>query len=96
MRFAVATPLLSPARSSAPPPPFTTSGFVATLSAATNHVLVVTGFDSNEFGTYSTTIGGPGASISTIPEPASYGPMALGALGVMAMRRRRERAAHEG
>ncbi|MBL8305160.1 MAG: PEP-CTERM sorting domain-containing protein [Rubrivivax sp.] len=76
-------------------PPFTTSGFAATLNTATSYVLVVTGFAPTDFGAYSTTIGGPGAIISTIPEPASYGLMALGALGVMALRRRRERAANE-
>lgn len=75
-------------------PPFTTSGFAASLVTGTNYVLVVTGFAPTDFGAYSTTIGGPGNVISSIPEPASYGLMALGALGVMALRRRR--AANEG
>jgi hypothetical protein len=66
-------------------PPFTTSGFIATLATGTNYVLVTTGFDSGEFGAFSTTIGGPG--VVAVPEPAAWGMLALG-LGGLALRRR--------
>jgi hypothetical protein len=71
-------------------PPFTTSGFIATLSTGTTYVLVTTGFDPGEFGAFSTTIGGPG--VVAVPEPAAWGMLALG-LGVVALRRRRAMAA---
>lgn len=67
-------------------PPFTTSGFAATLAAGSTYVLVNTAFGNTDFGAFSTTIGGPGV-VSVVPEPASFGLMALGVLGV-ALRRR--------
>jgi hypothetical protein len=70
-------------------PPFTTSGFVGTLTAGSTYVLVVTGFDSPDFGFHSTTIGGPGV-VSVVPEPAAYGLLAMGLIAV-ALRRQRER-----
>lgn len=65
----------------------TTSGFVVDLTAGTPYVLVTTGYESFEYGQYSTTIGGPGA-VSAVPEPETYALMTLG-LGVVALGRRR-------
>jgi hypothetical protein len=47
-------------------PPFTTSGFVFTLAASTDYYFVTTGFGSADFGSFSSTIGGPG-TISATP-----------------------------
>ena len=69
-------------------PPLTTSGFALTLAAGTTYLLVNTGFSNSEFGSFSTTIGGPGNIVATIPEPAAYGMFALG-LGVVGLARRR-------
>jgi hypothetical protein len=55
----------------------TTSGFVATLVAATPYVLVTTGYENFDYGTYSTTIGGPGA-VGAVPEAETYALMGLG------------------
>lgn len=74
-------------------PPFTTSGFVGTLTAGVTYVLVTTGFDATDFGAYSTTIGGPGA-IAAVPEPAGYALFGLG-LAALALRRRAVAAANE-
>ncbi len=47
-------------------PPFTTSGFAATLTANTDYFYVTTGFGNTDFGTFSSTIGGSG-TISATP-----------------------------
>jgi hypothetical protein len=68
---------------------FTTSGFAGPLISGTHYVLVTTGFAPEDFGSFSTTIGGPG-TVSPVPEPASY---ALLGLGVLAIAGRRLQAA---
>lgn len=63
------------------------------LSAGVNYVLVTTGFANNSFGAYTNSITGVG-SVVVVPEPGTYGLMALGLLGVGALvRRRRAQAA---
>ncbi len=74
-------------------PPFTTSGYVATLATGTNYVLVTTGFSDTDFGPYSVTIGGPGTVVGAVPEPAAYVLFGLG-LGAILLRRRRAETLH--
>lgn len=66
----------------------TTSGFTATLVAGVSYFFVSTGFDPSDFGSYSTTIGGPGLA-AVVPEPASYALMLAGVAGLAAWARRR-------
>jgi hypothetical protein len=42
-------------------PPFTTSGFVFALAANADYFFVTAGFGNSDSGTFSSTIGGPGA-----------------------------------
>jgi hypothetical protein len=65
-----------------------TSGLVFSLVAGNSYTYVVTGYDNDQFGAFSTTISGPGA-IAAVPEPASYGLMGLGVAGLAAFARRR-------
>lgn len=65
---------------------FNVSGLSFALLAGQSYVYVVTGFDNDEFGTFSSTIKGP--DIAPIPEPGSWALLALG-VGVMAFRRAR-------
>ena len=74
-------------------PGFTTSGFAANLTSGTKYTFVTTGFGNNDFGDYSTTIGGPGM-ITAVPEPAEYALFAAG-LGLIALRFRQRQAANE-
>ena len=54
------------------------SGFTYSLTAGASYVVVTTGFESGvDFGAYANSITGPG-SVSVVPEPGTYGLMALG------------------
>lgn len=70
------------------------SGFNYSLLTGVNYFLITTGFGTNDAGTYSLSITGPGdvlgGSMSAIPEPATWGMMLVG-LGTVgaAMRGRR-------
>jgi len=68
------------------------SGFSFGLTTGTNYVLVTTGFEGGvDFGVYTNSISGAG-SVNVVPEPGTYGLMALGmaAIGVAVRRRRQE------
>lgn len=62
------------------------------LTAGVSYVLVTTGFDNADFGAYTNSISGIG-SVVAVPEPATYGMMALGLLAVGGLVRRRMAAA---
>jgi len=67
-----------------------TSGFTFGLTTGINYLVVTTGFSSGiDFGAYANSISGPG-SVNVIPEPATYGLMALG-LAVVGFAARRSR-----
>ena len=54
------------------------SGFSFGLTAGASYVVVTTGFESGvDFGAYANSITGPG-SVTVVPEPGTYGLMALG------------------
>jgi len=73
---------------------FNTSSFAAELTAGTTYTFVATGYDNPSFGEYSVTIGGPGlATVSAVPEPATYAMLGLGlaAVGFTARRRKAQK-----
>jgi hypothetical protein len=65
-----------------------TSGFVSFLVPTVRYTLVVTGFDDNDFGKYSLTIGGPGSVIAAVPEPSTWLMLAFGLAAITVARRR--------
>jgi hypothetical protein len=66
----------------------TTSGFAGPLFTGTTYFYITTGFSNEDFGAFSTTIGGPG-QVMLVPEPASWALTALG-LSMMGFLRRRQ------
>ena len=67
------------------------SGFTFALSAGASYIVVTTGFESGvDFGAYSNSISGPG-TVNVVPEPGTYGLMALG-LAFVGFAARRSRA----
>ena len=71
---------------------FSESQFTTALSAGTAYVLINTGYGNADFGAFTTTITGPG-NVVAVPEPATWGLMALGMLGVGAAAARRRKQA---
>ena len=67
--------------------PFNVSGFQFALVAGQNYAYVVTGFDNDEFGTFTTTIAAPVAV--NVPEPQAWALLGLGLAAVGALRARR-------
>ena len=67
------------------------SGFTFALTAGASYVAVTTGFEGGvDFGAYANSITGPGA-VNVVPEPGTYGLMALG-LAIVGFAARRTRA----
>jgi len=58
------------------------------LTAGTPYVLVTTGFEAPNFGAFTNTITGLGVA-TPVPEPGTWGLMALGLAGIGALVRRR-------
>jgi hypothetical protein len=57
------------------------SGFTVALTAGTSYFAVVSGFENDDFGTYSLSITGPGGVVTGgggVPEPASWALMIAG------------------
>lgn len=68
------------------------SGFSGVaLAAGASYVLVTTGFGNSDLGSYTNTISGIG-SVVAVPEPATYGMMAVGLLAVGGLAHRQRRA----
>ncbi len=65
-----------------------TSGLVAFLVPTRSYTFVVSGIDDAAYGTYSLTIGGPGAVLPAVPEPSTWMMLAFGLAAVTYARRR--------
>lgn len=89
--FSAAAPLLNGVAGNDDLLGLTTSGFAAGLTAGTSYTYVTTGFDLLDYGTFSTTIGGPGV-ITAVPEPETYA-LLLAGLGVLGFARRHAKTA---
>ncbi len=66
----------------------TTSAFAWDLTSGTHYTLVITGYESEEYGYWSTTIGGPGI-ITAVPEPSTWLMLAFGLAAVTYAQRRK-------
>lgn len=88
--FNPATPLVNGLGSNDDFPGIGTSGFSAALTAGASYVFVTTGFANTDFGAYANSITGPG-TVNVVPEPGTYGLMALG-LALVGFAARRSRS----
>lgn len=89
--FNPATPLVNGLIGNDDFPGIGTSGFSFSLTAGSSYIVVTTGFETGlDFGAYANSITGPG-NVNVVPEPGTYGLMALG-LAVVGFAARRSRA----
>ena len=84
--FNPATPLTNVIAGVDPFPDTGNAGFVGlSLTGGSQYILVTTGFDNPDSGTFTNTIMGPGAAsfkaVAAVPEPSEVGGMAIAILG---------------
>lgn len=70
---------------------YTQSSFTTNLTSGMSYVFVNTGFGNDDFGAFTSSITGQG-NVIAVPEPATWGLMALGLLGMGAAVRRSKKA----